>query len=65
MKNEYEMGTPEWQLFEVANSARLNSITMAKMADEKLLKAQQERERAELYEASLKKIDPEFPGFKW
>lgn len=65
MKNEYEMGSPEWQLFENANSARINSLTQAREAQQRSAQSQKERERAQRYEAALKKIDPDFQGLEW
>lgn len=65
MKNPYEPGTPEWQLFENANSNRLNSITQAKMADDHAKQSQKCRETAQRYEAALKTLDGNFKGFEW
>ena len=55
-KDPVEASTPEWQLWENITSARLAAISYEQDAERFTVKAQESREKAELYQAALAKL---------
>jgi hypothetical protein len=56
MKNKYAQETPEWQLFELAESAEHAGNAFAADAERFQLKAKEQRDKAERFRAALVKL---------
>jgi hypothetical protein len=56
-KNPYEQESPEWQLFELAESADLQAVAFAQDAERYQAKAKQQREKAERFREVLAKLE--------
>lgn len=58
-KNNYPMGSPEWQLLENAISAEKCAMAFDADAERYRRMSAEQRQRAEAYRAALAKIDPD------
>lgn len=62
LKNQYEMGSPEWLLMEQIISNHLNSLTAAREAEQLTKRSADHRAKSEIYQEALRKLDPQFAG---